>query len=253
MPDPAFTSDREGDRAAAAAELQQLLLDTEGVTGFLDEVAIYAAASVGPGLSCGITLDRGNGHPLTVASSDALARNLDEVQYGHHHGPCLAAMRIGSTVSIPDLACDTRWGDYRLDGLAHGIASALSVCLPAGPGVKGALNLYSGTPEAFDAQMQVHAEDLGGEVGRALRLAVRLSEQTQLTRDLETAMASRSVIDRATGIIMGQNRCTDTAAFEILRTASNHRNTKLRDVAADIVAHIGRPPPDPEPPSLHPR
>ena len=122
------------------------------------------------------------------------------------------------------------------------------MCLPAGPEVKGALNFYAGTPEAFDAEMQVHAEDLGGEVARALRLAVRLSDQTQLTRDLETAMASRSVIDRAIGIIMGQNRCTDTAAFEILRTASNHRNTKLRDVAANIVAHIGRPPPNSTPP-----
>jgi hypothetical protein len=144
-------------------------------------------------------------------------------------------------------------GDYRLDALAHGIASALSVCLPAGPEVKAALNLYAGTPEAFDAQMQVHAEDLGEEVARALRLAVRLSDQTRLTRDLQTAVASRSVIDRAIGIIMGQNRCTDTTAFEILRTASNHRNTKLRDVAADIVTHIGHPPSHPEPSPLHPR
>ena len=38
-------------------------------------------------------------------------------------------------------------------------------------------------------------ENLAEETSRALRLATRLSDQAQLTRHLETAMASRSVID----------------------------------------------------------
>ncbi|MGH3922724.1 MAG: ANTAR domain-containing protein, partial [Pseudonocardiaceae bacterium] len=42
------------------------------------------------------------------------------------------------------------------------------------------------------------------------------------------------------------NRCTATAAFEILRRASNHRNIKLRDVASEIVTRIGGEPPGPE-------
>lgn len=253
------TSDGGHDRGAAlaapTAELQQLLLDTEGVTEFLDEVASYAAARFGAGLSCGITLDRGNGYPITVGSSDARALDLDEVQYGHHHGPCLTAMHDQVTVSIVDLATDDRWGEYRIDALAHGIGSALSVCLRAGAGVEGALNLYAATPGAFDAGTQVRAEALGAEVSRALRLAVRLGDQVRLTVDLQTAIASRSVIDRAIGIIMAQNRCTADAGFEILRAASNHRNIKLRDVAATIVTRIGGsptsdppPPPRPSPP-----
>lgn len=51
-------------------------------------------------------------------------------------------------------------------------------------------------------------------------------------------MASRSVIDQALGIIMGQNRCTATDAFDILRAASNHRNIKLRDIANEIVTRV---------------
>ncbi|HEX4102764.1 MAG TPA: ANTAR domain-containing protein [Pseudonocardiaceae bacterium] len=66
----------------------------------------------------------------------------------------------------------------------------------------------------------------------------------QLTQHLETAMASRSVIDQAIGIIMGQNRCPATDGFEILRAASNHRNIKLRDVANEIVTRISGGPPD---------
>ncbi|MGH8573447.1 MAG: GAF domain-containing protein, partial [Gammaproteobacteria bacterium] len=135
--------DRALDRASAANELQTLLLDTEDITDFLDELARYAADTVAPKLSCGITLER-DGNPLTVASSDALALSLDEVQYGHHSGPCLTAMRTDETVIITNLATDDRWGAYRLDALAHGIVSALSNSLNAGPGVRGALNLYSG-------------------------------------------------------------------------------------------------------------
>lgn len=68
---------------------------------------------------------------------------LDEVQYGHHNGPCLTSMRTGVSVTISDLASDDRWGAHRLDALAHGIASALSIPLTAGPEVRGALNFYA--------------------------------------------------------------------------------------------------------------
>jgi AmiR/NasT family two-component response regulator len=46
---------------------------------------------------------------------------------------------------------------------------------------------------------------------------------------------------------MGQQRCTASAAFDLLRQASQHRNRKLRDVAADVITNVtGRPP---EPPN----
>ena len=238
MPDHAF------DRATAAYELQQLLLDTDHITGFLDELTRYAATAVAPELSCGITMDRDSG-ALTVASSDAYALGLDEVQYGHHNGPCLTAMRTGVTVLISDLADDDRWGTYRLDALAHGIASALSIPLTGGSSIRGALNFYAGQPAVFTTNRQERAEGLAEETSRALRLAVRLTDQVQLTRQLETALASRTVIDQAIGIIMGQNRCTAADAFDILRRASHHRNIKLRTVAHELVTRAGGKPPDP--------
>lgn len=242
MQSPEF--DYSLDRARAASELQQLLLDTEDFTEFLDEVVRYAADTVAPVMACGITVQR-DGNPLTVASSNALARNLDEVQYGHGTGPCLTAMRTSQTVVITDLATDDRWGNYRLDALAHGLVSSLSLPLDCGPDVRGALNFYAGEPEVFNAELRHQAEAVAAEACRALRLAVRLTNHVQLTRNLEAAMASRSVIDQALGIIMGQNRCTATDAFEILRRASNHRNIKLRDVALQIVTRIGGQPPNP--------
>jgi AmiR/NasT family two-component response regulator len=58
-------------------------------------------------------------------------------------------------------------------------------------------------------------------------------------------LASRAVIDQAVGIIMGQNRCTADEAFEVLRSISQNRNVKLRDIAVDMVTSVsGQPPTD---------
>jgi ANTAR domain len=79
-------------------QIQALLLGTETIQDFLTELAGLAILAVGKGLSCGITLQP-NGRPLTVASTDALAAQVDEVQYGLDQGPCLHAMRTGTLVS----------------------------------------------------------------------------------------------------------------------------------------------------------
>ena len=67
-----------GDVAASIVEMQALLLGTETIQEFLTELAGLAVLAVGAGLSCGITLQP-NGRPLTVASTDTLAAQVDEV------------------------------------------------------------------------------------------------------------------------------------------------------------------------------
>ena len=56
-------------------------------------------------------------------------------------------------------------------------------------------------------------------------------------------MESRTDIDLAVGILMGRNRCSQEEAVQILKTASNHRNVKLRDLATDLVASVSSAPP----------
>src|SRR5215213_8797782 len=82
------------------AALQELILSTEGMTDFLDELVQLAASGHG---SCAITV-RLDDKSRTVASSDALAARADEVQYAQGEGPCLEAMRTGVVVDAPDLA-----------------------------------------------------------------------------------------------------------------------------------------------------
>jgi hypothetical protein len=54
------------------------------------------------------------------------------------------------------------------------------------------------------------------------------------------AMRSRAVIEQAKGILMARLGCDADAAFNELKTLSQHSNRKLRDLAAEIVAETAR-------------
>lgn len=72
-----------------------------------------------------------------------------------------------------------------------------------------------------------------------------VSDLTQTVDDLTHALHSRAVIDQAIGVIMAQSRCSSARAMEILRTASQHRNQKIHDVASLIVEHVAGSRPTP--------
>jgi GAF domain-containing protein len=172
------------------------------------------------------------------------ASQVDEIQYQYDNGPCLTSLDTGEMVLIDDLATDERWDGYQMPALAHGVRSSISLPLHAEQKVIGALNLYAMRPGAFGPREQATALRFADEASRALTLAVRLAERAEMSQNLKQALASRAVIDQALGIIMGQNRCSADEAFDILRTTSQNRNVKLRDIAAAIVAAVsGHPPP----------
>jgi GAF domain-containing protein len=209
-------------------------------------LAVLAARTLGEGLSCGITLQP-NGRPLTVASSDANAAQVDELQYGLDSGPCLTALRRGEQLRIDDTATDPRWRDYAVRALACGVRSSLSMPLVTPERPVGAFNLYSDTPGFFEEAETRLAERFAREATVAVGIAARLAAQAVLTDQLRASLASRAVIDQALGVIRGQRRCTAAEAFAILRSASQNRNVKVREIAAGqiITGITGQPPQEP--------
>ena len=61
-----------------ASELQNLMLATDVVESFLQEIATSAASALGGAISASVTIPR-EGRPVTVASSDAFAVQFDGV------------------------------------------------------------------------------------------------------------------------------------------------------------------------------
>ena len=224
------------DLAAAYAELQNLLVERPDVAAFLQQVAALAAAMV-PGASCGITMRRDH-EVATVATSDEFAARIDEIQYGRGQGPCLQALHTGVPVKVHNLATDERWGDYRIHALAYGVRSSLSLPLTVNGDTLGALNLYTTTADTFSDPLTARTQAFARQVATALTIILRNADQTVLEGQLREALATRAVIDQAVGIIMGQQRVNSAAAFAVLREASQARNRKLRDVAADLISTV---------------
>lgn len=239
------------DRSASGRELtellaavQNLLLDAPRVEEFLTDLAKLAADVVDPPASCGITTSY-DGQPRTVVSSDPRAAQVDEGQYTGGWGPCVHSLATGEVVEIADQESDPRWPEYRVHALALGVRSSLSLPLIVNGEVVGAMNLYDfDQSEAFDIKNRHRAETFAAQASTALTLALRQAQDAELADQLEQALATRSVIDQAVGILMAQQRCTADQAFALLRKHSQNNNLKLRTVAERLVAKVsGRPAP----------
>jgi GAF domain-containing protein len=230
----------------ALTELGSLMLVLPSVERAMDDVAGLATGVVSPPASCGITLERGS-QPLTVASRGALATHVDEVQYAQDDGPCLEAMRTGHAVTVEDMASEHRWDGYPSHALAYGVRSSLSLPLTIDEHTRGALNLYARSDAAFPQEVHQRAELFARQAAAVLAVVTRQSRQVVLSDQLRDALAHRSVIDQAIGIVMDQQRCDAAQAFAVLRQASQHRNLKLRDIAVELVTTVSGSAPAPPP------
>jgi hypothetical protein len=133
---------------------------------------------------------------------------------------------------------DGRWSAFAIEARARDIRCALSCPIHGPDDVMGVLSLYATRADAYDEDARRQAQGMADSIAGVITLAVRLADQVELTGDLRQALASRAVIDQAIGVIMAENRCSREEAFGILRSASQNRNAKLRDVAAGLVQSV---------------
>ena len=228
---------------AVVEQLQNLVVDSSDVNGFLHELCAYSARAISEYMElpvmCAVTLSRRH-RSTTAAWNDPRARLMDEIQHSYGAGPCLHAMNTGTTVLVPDTRHDTRWPEYGQAIAELGQLSVLAVPLTLDAESKAALNIFAPDVNAFGSKAIDDAELFAAHAQSSLRLAVRVATSQELAADLRTAMESRTAIDLAAGIIMGQNRCSQEEAMTILVKASSSRNQKLRAVAENMVASFTR-------------
>jgi GAF domain-containing protein len=221
------------------SELIRLLASTETIDAFLHDLVGHAGQVTEH--SCSITVrTSADPHYFTVASTDHRTRELDEQQYADQGGPCLESLRTGLPVVVSDMRAETRWAPYPQRAAELGAASSMSYPLIVQGQSIGALNLYAFEPMSPDAGLQARAAQLAANAAGALAVAIRLAEHARESANLRIALTSRSMIDNAVGILMGQQQCSAEEAFDLLRRASQHRNVKLRDLAAQMVAGVAK-------------
>jgi GAF domain-containing protein len=223
----------DGDYGPALVELVGLLPGAETFEDTLRRITGLACRTV-PGCEHA-SVSVVTGHARTVARTDDVALRTDELQYATGRGPCLDAARKNAVVDAPCLAEERRWGGFPARAVASGVLGVLALPLAVHGEAIGALNLYARTEHAFTPEAHDVGVAFAAQAAVALANARVLDTSRRLVAQIEEAMVSRSVIEQAKGILMVERHCDDTAAFDLLRTASQRENVKLREVARRLV------------------
>jgi GAF domain-containing protein len=172
---------------------------------------------------------------VTTVATEEVVRRLEALQFRIGEGPCRDAIRNDESYVTGSLSTDPRWPRFADAATALGYESLLSVPLRARGAPVGSMNLYAKEPDAFDGRVQRLTSQLAEQAGTLLVNAHLHASTRRLVAQLEQALASRSVIEQAKGIVMSRRGCDADEAFALLRERSQKSNRKLRDVAAEIV------------------
>lgn len=213
-------------RALAPADLDATL---SAITGTAVEVlpqVDYAS----------ITIRQADDTLMSRAETTPVIVELDAQQYALREGPCYHAATSEPVVVSWNLALDDRFPNYGPLAAEQGILSQAGLRLFTGKTRQGALNLYSTKPAAFE-----EFDQLGALF--ATQAAMAVAYATELG-NLREAMATRTTIGQAVGIVMERYTLSDDRAFAFLTRLSQHRNVKLRLIAEEIVAGGGGLPTD---------
>lgn len=204
-------------------------LSSDGMASGLQQ-AVDLAAEMIPGCDyAGITVIQPGNKSFTPAATAGRAVEVDQLQYDLNEGPCLDTANRGMDwVQIDDLATEPRWPRFCAGARDMGIASILSCDLESPRGMLGALNLYSELSGAFGASSRESAAIY------ATHAALALSAQ-RMQDSLRAAMDSRETIGIAMGVLMERHKVTRSQAFDLLAQVSQETNTKLRELAHQVV------------------
>jgi GAF domain-containing protein len=200
----------------------------------MDKVAALTKRTIPGAAEVCVTFIQG-GKATTAAYTGALALHLDERQYDTGYGPSLDSIVGGQPIHIDDMATETRWPDFAAEANKHGARSSLSIPVPVQREVNAALNIYGTEVGAFDEAALELAQTFAAYAGVALANMHLYEAQGKVAEQLQTAMASRAVIEQAKGILIGAPSCSPEDAFDLLVQLSQESNRKLRDVAQALV------------------
>lgn len=206
------------DLAMSLHDQSGTLATVEGVLQFAVEALHYDHASV-------MLMHRKQ--PRTVAATDQLITDADQLQIDLGEGPSLLAISGHDDVLIEDTSTDIRWPKWAATAAAGGIRSALAIRLFTSHSTSGVLNLISSQPAVFS--------EADREAARLLALHASIAIASARTEDsLHQALDSRKDVGQAIGRLMERYDVDAVQAFAVLKRYSQDRNQRLHAVAQRV-------------------
>jgi GAF domain-containing protein len=213
----------------ALSRVARTLQEEHGdVEGTLQAITAGAVATVPDAEGCSISYVTGRRELTPRAATGELPQRLDALQQELGQGPCLDAVWENEVVRVDDMTTEQRWPTFAQRSAALGVGSMMCFQLFVHGDQLGAMNLYAGTPGAFDDE----AQEIGLLFASHAAVALAGAETEQ---NLRLGMNHRDLIGQAKGILMERHRLTADQAFAVLARVSQEKNRKLVDIAGELT------------------
>ncbi|MGW6194709.1 GAF and ANTAR domain-containing protein [Kribbella sp. NPDC055110] len=212
------------------ARLAVELHSAGGVEETVDAVVQFALQALGCSYA-GVALCNRGRRPEIPAVTDPVVAEIYNLQIDAGVGPLIDSLNNQTVVLIRDTVTDSRWPAWASEVARLGVRSVLDVPLAVGAAGSrsfGVLGLYSLEVDAFDQDDEAIAHILARHASVAV--ATARHEQT-----LARAVDARKLVGEAMGILMERYGLDGDRAFAILKRYSQDTNTKLRDVAQQLI------------------
>jgi transcriptional regulator with GAF, ATPase, and Fis domain len=215
-------------------ELADTLVDDYDVMVFLDTLAGRVTQLLDV-TACGLVLADHEGVLNVVSASSDDSRMLELIQLQNAEGPCLDCYRTGSPVHSDLADADTQWPRFASVARSRGFRAVHALPMRLRDSVIGAMNLFCTTSTPLDSDRIELGQALADVATIGIMHERTMRDHEVVTRQLQTALNSRILIEQSKGIIAERRGATIEEAFDILRRYARANSQKLVDVARAVV------------------
>ena len=198
--------------------------------------AVDSAAALFAVAGCGVMFID-DAHALHyIGASDGHGRELEHVQQRTGTGPCVEALVEDRVVQTADVTTDERWPQIHADLAETRVRAVLGAPVHLGGVVVGSIDVYRDSVQDWENNVVEGLLAYAGLVERLLLSALRAERHERTVEQLQHALDSRVVIERAVGVLMERERIDAVEAFQRLRATARSSRRRVSEIAADLLA-----------------
>ncbi|OBH39698.1 antitermination regulator [Mycobacterium intracellulare] len=232
------TGGEKADPATVFAALAEIIYRGSDANEMYAAICVAATLAI-RGCDHASLMVRENDRYVTVGASDRLAQQVDELERRAGDGPCIDAIEEETPQIEPDLTTPSLWPKLAAVLVAETpVRGAMGFRLMVDKRKGAALNLFSDTPNMFDAESAGRAAVLAAFASVAINAVAKGEDAASLRRGL----LSNREIGKAVGMLMLLHDMSEDDAFDLLRRHSQALNIKLAEVARAVIEQRGQLP-----------
>jgi hypothetical protein len=197
--------------------------------GAVRDFCLVAVARIGVDAAAVTYRTTGAGLEL-LHTTDDVAERLAQLEMTLGEGPTFDAVASSLPTAVDDLRSPIsthRWPLFATEAVVAGVRAVVAYPIVLGGTTYGAVGLYSRQPQRLSSEQHRVAEDLTELIGLAL---------VDPTSGQKVGTSFRMSVHQAAGMVMMQAGTSIHDALVMLRATAFAEDTRVTDLAADVIA-----------------